>query len=61
MMSKSARWTWIISLVAFFGVLLVLAFLLALTTDTRAFYERNYVWLFWLNVARGRAAGAGDR
>ncbi|MEF7615050.1 ATP-binding protein [Aquincola sp. MAHUQ-54] len=49
-MTKSARWAWIVSLVAFVGVALVLTFVLALTTDTRVFYERNFVWLFWLNV-----------
>jgi len=49
-MSKSLRWAWIVSLVAAIGVALVLTFVLALTTDTRVFYERNFVWLFWVNV-----------
>lgn len=49
-MSKSLRWAWVVSLVAFIGVALVLTFVLALTTDTRVFYERNFVWLFWVNV-----------
>ncbi len=50
-MTKSARWAWGIALVAFFGITLVLGFVLALTGDTRAFYERNFTWLLWLNVA----------
>lgn len=49
-MSKSLRWAWIVSLVAAIGVALVLTFVLALTTDSRVFYERNFVWLFWVNV-----------
>ncbi|MFN6996870.1 MAG: ATP-binding protein [Aquincola tertiaricarbonis] len=49
-MSKSVRWAWLVSLVAFVGVALVLSFVLALTTDSRIFYERNFVWLFWVNV-----------
>ena len=31
----------------------VLAFVLSLTGQTEGFYERNFVWLFWLNVAIG--------
>jgi len=50
-MSKAARWAWIVSLVAVTGVALVLAFVLSLNTTGRGFYERNFVWLFWLNVA----------
>ncbi len=50
-MSKVRRWTWIISLVALVGTGLVLTFLLSITTNDRAFYERHYVWLFWVNVA----------
>jgi nitrogen fixation/metabolism regulation signal transduction histidine kinase len=42
---------WIISLVATLGTGLVLAFLLAVATNNRDFYERHYVWLFWVNVA----------
>jgi nitrogen fixation/metabolism regulation signal transduction histidine kinase len=50
-MSKAARWAWIVALVAVTGVGLVLAFVLSLNTEGRGFYERNFVWLFWLNVA----------
>ena len=30
---------------------LVLAFVLALSTQGAGFYERQFVWLFWLNFA----------
>jgi nitrogen fixation/metabolism regulation signal transduction histidine kinase len=56
-MTKAARWTWAIALVAFLGVALVLAFLVALTGDARAFYERNFTWLLWLNVAVAMVLG----
>ncbi len=49
-MTKSARWGWGVSLVALTGVILVLAFVLALTGEAPAFYERQFVWLFWLNL-----------
>lgn len=50
-MTKANRWAWIISLVAITGTVLVLAFLLSSATNNRAFYERHYAWLFWVNVA----------
>jgi nitrogen fixation/metabolism regulation signal transduction histidine kinase len=50
-MTKSALWGWAVAGVAFTGVLLVLAFVLALTGEAPAFYERQFVWLFWLNIA----------
>lgn len=50
-MTKSARWAWIVALVGLVGMALVFAFVLSLTGDGRRFYERNFVWLFWLNVA----------
>jgi len=50
-MTKSVRWGWAVALVAFTGVMLVLAFVLALTGEAPAFYERQFVWLFWLNIA----------
>jgi nitrogen fixation/metabolism regulation signal transduction histidine kinase len=49
-MTKSARWAWAVALIALLGVALVLVFVLALTTDTRAFYERNFIWLYWTNL-----------
>ncbi len=50
-MTKASRWTWIISSVAITGAALVLAFMLAIATNNRSFYERYYDWLFWVNVA----------
>jgi nitrogen fixation/metabolism regulation signal transduction histidine kinase len=47
----ATRWAWLVATIAFVGVALVLGFLLALTSDTRAFYERNFTWLLWLNIA----------
>jgi nitrogen fixation/metabolism regulation signal transduction histidine kinase len=49
--TKTSRWMWVVSLVATLGTGLVLAFLLAVATNNRDFYERHYVWLFWVNVA----------
>ena len=51
MMSKSTRWAWIVSLVASAGAALVLAFVLSFGTQGGGFYERHFVWLFWVNVA----------
>jgi len=50
-MSKRARWAWIIALVIMTGICGVLAFLLSIgATSQRSFFERHYVWLFWLNA-----------
>ncbi|MGC4078560.1 MAG: ATP-binding protein [Rubrivivax sp.] len=50
-MSRSARWIWIVALVAGTGAALVLAFVLSLSTAGGGFYERHFVWLFWVNAA----------
>jgi len=50
-MTKASRWGWLVASVAFTGVVLVLAFVVALTGRAPAFYERQFVWLFWLNIA----------
>lgn len=50
-MNKAARWGWGVAAVAFTGLALVLAFVLALTTDTPSLYEGQVVWLYWLNMA----------
>jgi PAS domain S-box-containing protein len=50
-MTKGARWTWIVSLLAITGAALVLAFVLSFGTAGGGFYERHFVWLFWINVA----------
>ena len=52
-MNRNARWVWMVASVAVAGAALVLAFVLSLTSDTEGFYERNFIWLFWLNVAVG--------
>ncbi len=50
-MSRTARWAWIVSAVAATGAALVLAFVLSFSNPDGSFYERNFVWLFWINVA----------
>ena len=56
-MKKATRWAWIISTVAATGAGLVLAFLLSITTNNPALYERHYVWLFWVNRSEERRVG----
>ncbi|MDP2004457.1 MAG: ATP-binding protein [Rubrivivax sp.] len=50
-MSASARWAWVIAIVAATGAALVLAFVVSFSTQGGGFYERHFVWLFWVNVA----------
>ena len=50
-MSNSARWAWIIAAVAATGTALVLAFVISFSSQGGGFYERHFVWLFWVNVA----------
>ena len=52
-MNRNARWVWLVALAALAGGASVLAFVLSLTGQTEGFYERNFLWLFWLNVAIG--------
>jgi nitrogen fixation/metabolism regulation signal transduction histidine kinase len=49
-MKASQRWGWTVAAVAATGVALVLAFVLSFATPG-GFYERQFVWLFWVNVA----------
>jgi PAS domain S-box-containing protein len=49
-MNRSARWGWIVAAVAATGAMLVLAFVLSFINPGGSFYERNFVWLFWLNL-----------
>jgi nitrogen fixation/metabolism regulation signal transduction histidine kinase len=49
MSNRSARWVWFVSVVAIVGVALVLAFVLSLASRGGDFYERHFVWLFWVN------------
>ena len=50
-MSTSGRWAWIIAIVAATGTAMVLAFVVLFSTQGGGFYERHFVWLFWVNVA----------
>ncbi len=50
-MTRSARWAWIIAVVAATGAALVLAFVLSFSSQGGGFYERHFVWLFGVNVA----------
>ena len=52
-MNRNARWVWLVAATALLGGALVLAFVLSLTGATEGVYERNFVWLFWLNAAVG--------
>ena len=56
-MSHAARWAWIVSAVATTGAALVLAFVLSFSNPDGSFYERNFVWLFWINVAAATLLG----
>ena len=49
-MTKAGRWAWLGSSVALLGAVLVLAFVLSLSTSG-GLAERHFVWLFWVNVA----------
>ncbi|HEY9023900.1 MAG TPA: HAMP domain-containing protein, partial [Burkholderiaceae bacterium] len=49
MSRKSVRFTWAVSIIAFLGVALVLGFVVSLASGEPTLYERNFVWLFWLN------------
>ncbi|HET7528366.1 MAG TPA: ATP-binding protein [Burkholderiaceae bacterium] len=48
-MSKALRWALLISTLAVVGAGLVIAFMLSLTSELDLF-ERNFVWLFWVNL-----------
>ena len=49
-MKAATRWGWSVAAVASTGVALVLAFVLSFATPG-GFYERHFVWLFWVNAA----------
>lgn len=50
MIGKPLRWALVVSLLAVTGAALVIAFMLSLTGE-RDLFERNFVWLFWVNAA----------
>jgi len=47
---RSSRGLWIVALAVVIAAALVLAFLLAVATNNRQFYERHYGWLLVVNV-----------
>jgi two-component system, NtrC family, nitrogen regulation sensor histidine kinase NtrY len=49
-MKAATRWGWVVAAVAATGVALVLTFVLSFAT-AGGFYERHFVWLFWVNAA----------
>ena len=49
-LSRSARWALGVAVALMCAIGLVLMFLLALATNNREVYERNYNWLFTMNV-----------
>ncbi len=49
MSRRSVRYTWAVSIIAILGVALVLGFVVSLASGEPSLYERNFVWLFWLN------------
>jgi nitrogen fixation/metabolism regulation signal transduction histidine kinase len=49
-MSKALRWALGVSMLAVVGSALVIAFMLSMTSE-RDLFERNFVWLFWVNLA----------
>ena len=50
-MTASTRWAWMVALLAAIGASMVLAFVLSFSSQGGAFYERHFVWLFWVNLA----------
>jgi nitrogen fixation/metabolism regulation signal transduction histidine kinase len=48
---RAARWGWTIGGLALTGVALVITFVLSFGTAGESFYEREFAWLFWINVA----------
>jgi nitrogen fixation/metabolism regulation signal transduction histidine kinase len=50
-MSRASRWTLTVALLASFGVLLVLTYLLTFAQGDTAIEDGRFLWLFWANVA----------
>jgi nitrogen fixation/metabolism regulation signal transduction histidine kinase len=50
-MTKAARWGWTVAALATTGAVLVLAFVLSISGPQEQRYERQFAWLFWINVA----------
>jgi nitrogen fixation/metabolism regulation signal transduction histidine kinase len=50
-MSRASRWTLVVALVAAFGVMLVLTYLLTFAQGDSVIDDGRFLWLFWANVA----------
>jgi len=48
-MSKALRWALLVSTLVVIGAAMVIAFMLSMTSE-RDLFERNFVWLFWVNL-----------
>jgi len=57
MSRKSLRWTIAIAVSAALAAALALVFVLSIATNNRELYERNFVWLTWLNVGVATVLG----
>jgi len=55
--TRATRWAIVVSAVAVAGAAFVLAFLLSITTNNRAFFERHYGWLLVVNVVLASVLG----
>jgi len=49
MSRRSVRFVWAVAILALLGIALVLGFVVSLASGEPTTYERNFVWLFWLN------------
>ena len=49
-MTKAARWGWTVAALVATGAGLVLAFVLSISGPENHRYERQFAWLFWINV-----------
>ncbi|MFY8082411.1 MAG: ATP-binding protein [Rubrivivax sp.] len=50
-MTRATRWGWTVAALATTGAVLVLAFVLSISGPQDPRYERQFAWLFWINVA----------
>lgn len=48
---RAGRWGFIVGALALAGVALVITFVLSFGGTGESFYEREFAWLFWINVA----------
>jgi nitrogen fixation/metabolism regulation signal transduction histidine kinase len=53
----SLRWTILVAVSAALAAALALVFVLSIATNNRDLYERNYLWLLWLNIGVATVLG----